>query len=81
MSGRVENPIDINRRVYERNLSYAIELFENENILGLIEPINEFTVPNYYLNSYDLGNQYSHQFSFKLHLMFWKFFFNVKDSN
>lgn len=56
MSGRVTFPTAQNDTLYESNLRYAAKIFEKENILGLIEPINKYSVPGYYLNSYDKGN-------------------------
>lgn len=53
MSGRVTFPTAQNDTLYESNLRYAAKIFEKENILGLIEPINKYSVPGYYLNSYD----------------------------
>ncbi|XP_019868532.1 putative hydroxypyruvate isomerase isoform X2 [Aethina tumida] len=54
MSGKVEGTITQNNdRVYEENLRYAVSLLEPENILGVIEPINKYSVPNYYMNCYD----------------------------
>ncbi|KAJ8983437.1 hypothetical protein NQ317_013199 [Molorchus minor] len=32
---------------------YASSLLERENILGVIEPINRYSIPNYYMNCYD----------------------------
>ncbi|CAH1372388.1 putative hydroxypyruvate isomerase [Tenebrio molitor] len=53
MAGKVENVTDANHSVYENNLKYAVTLLEKEDILGVIEPINKYAVPNYYLNCYD----------------------------
>lgn len=55
MAGKVENPTSANDAAYENNLKYAVEKFAAENIVGLIEPINSITVPNYYLNDYKKG--------------------------
>ncbi|CAH1103094.1 unnamed protein product [Psylliodes chrysocephalus] len=54
MAGKLEgNATDCNDSTYENNLRYAANLLEKENILGLIEPINKYSVPNYYMNSYE----------------------------
>ncbi|XP_045475202.1 putative hydroxypyruvate isomerase [Harmonia axyridis] len=54
MSGRVLGPVSkVNDEVYVKNLKYAVGLLEKENILGVIEPINSYSVPNYYMNSYN----------------------------
>lgn len=56
MSGKVNKVTTVNDDVYVKNLLYALQKFENEGIVGLIEPINNITVPNYYMNSFQKGN-------------------------
>lgn len=56
MSGKVSEATSTNDDVYEKNLSYAAEKFQKEGIVGLIEPINNIAVPNYYMNSFQKGN-------------------------
>ncbi|KAG8226699.1 hypothetical protein J437_LFUL005515 [Ladona fulva] len=51
MSGKVPNPTVENASAYEENLKYAVGCMEKEDITALIEPINNFTVPNYYMNT------------------------------
>ena len=41
--------------VYKENLEYAVKVLEENGIVGLIEPISEFAVPNYYMNSFTKG--------------------------
>ena len=55
MSGKVESPSTANDTVYESNLRYAVERFQSEGIIGVIEPINSITVPNYYMHSFEKG--------------------------
>ena len=55
MAGKVEILTKGNDEVYESNLRFAAKKFEAENIVGLIEPINSITVPNYYMNSIEKG--------------------------
>lgn len=56
MAGIVDGePTKDNDAAYENNLRVAVSLLENENILGLIEPINRYSIPNYYMNSYEKG--------------------------
>lgn len=58
MSGTVNGtPTQENDEAYESNLRLAVNLLEKEGILGLIEPINGYSVPNYYMNSYDKGKR------------------------
>ncbi|KAJ8923484.1 hypothetical protein NQ315_010062 [Exocentrus adspersus] len=55
MAGRVDegNITAAHDLAYENNLRYAVGLLEKENILGVIEPINKYSIPNYYMNCYD----------------------------
>ncbi|KAJ9597419.1 hypothetical protein L9F63_011713 [Diploptera punctata] len=55
MSGKVEEPGDAHASVYYKNIKYAASIFEKENIIGLIEPINPYTIPNYFMNSFEKG--------------------------
>ncbi|XP_046422562.1 putative hydroxypyruvate isomerase isoform X1 [Neodiprion fabricii] len=55
MSGKVESPNEINDSTYESNMRFAIEKFQAEDIVALIEPINSITMPNYYMNSFEKG--------------------------
>lgn len=53
MAGIVQSPNVDHDEVYKCNLQHAVNIFEKEQLLGLIEPINTYSVPNYYLNSYE----------------------------
>lgn len=54
MSGRVEGQVtDDHDKTYIENLKFASKILEKENLLGVIEPINNYSVPKYYLNSYE----------------------------
>ncbi|XP_025207381.1 putative hydroxypyruvate isomerase [Melanaphis sacchari] len=53
MAGIVAQPTEVNHQTYEKNLTYAAQIFENKGIIGLIEPINKYSAPGYYLNSYE----------------------------
>ncbi|PSN55402.1 putative hydroxypyruvate isomerase [Blattella germanica] len=57
MSGAVKKVEDANDAEYLKNMKYAASLFEKHKIVGLIEPINPYSVPNYYMNSFDKGLQ------------------------
>ena len=58
MAGTVEGEVSTEHdTTYVKNLKYAVELLEKENLIGLIEPINQYSVPKYYLNSYDKGRR------------------------
>lgn len=53
MSGKLESPpTDLHRATFLSNLKYAASQLESENITGVIEPINPFSVPGYFLNDY-----------------------------
>lgn len=53
MSGIVDQQTEANHETYEKNLTYAARFFEAKDITGLIEPINKYSAPGYYLNSYE----------------------------
>lgn len=56
MSGKLDGEsTEDNDEAYENNLRYAVGILEKENIMGLIEPINIYANPSYYMNSYDKG--------------------------
>lgn len=57
MSGKVESPTTANDIVYEKNLLYAIEKCKSEDIVVVIEPINNYSVPNYYMNNFQKGKR------------------------
>lgn len=38
-----------------RNLQFAAEQLESTGIIGVIEPINNYSLPGYYLSCYDKG--------------------------
>lgn len=42
--------------IFERNLRYAASVLEPEGIVGVIEPICKYGVPDYYLDNYETGN-------------------------
>ncbi|XP_055387841.1 putative hydroxypyruvate isomerase [Condylostylus longicornis] len=53
MSGKVKNESrEKHLKTYIKNLKFAVEHLEKEKILGLIEPINGYAVPDYFLNNY-----------------------------
>lgn len=60
MAGKVEESKEENDTVYVNNLKYASKILEKENLLGVIEPINSYSVPNYYMNCYNKGNTRLH---------------------
>lgn len=53
MSGLVLSPTKENDKVFEKNLRLAAAVFEKEEIIGVIEPINGYSVPNYYMNDFN----------------------------
>lgn len=55
MSGAVEKVNEENVKTYEKNIKHAASLFEKESIIGLIEPINPYSVPKYYMNDFQKG--------------------------
>lgn len=57
MSGKVETPTTANDVTYEKNLLYAIEKCQKEDIIVVIEPINNYSVQNYYMNNFQKGTK------------------------
>jgi len=56
MAGKVGDKVtDENHAIYLENLKEAAKLLKENNIIGLIEPINHYSVPGYYLDSYQRG--------------------------
>lgn len=70
MSGKVEQRSVENDVVYLSNLSYAVKELEKAKIVGLIEPINNYSVPHYYMNSYDKGKSVFLKFQRLLNFIF-----------
>lgn len=57
MAGKINGPVtQAHHDTYEKNLKFAANRLEKENIIGVIEPISVQGVPGYYLNSYERGN-------------------------
>ncbi|XP_038207229.1 putative hydroxypyruvate isomerase [Zerene cesonia] len=52
MAGKIDAVTPKNWEVFESNLLYAAGELKKENLTGLIEPINQHTVPKYFLNDY-----------------------------
>lgn len=44
---------------YKENLQYAVEILEEKHIIGLIEPISIFGIPDYFLDTFIKGKIYS----------------------
>lgn len=56
MAGKLEGPAtEAHDRTYLANLRLAAPILERNNIIGVIEPINKYAVPGYYLSCYDKG--------------------------
>lgn len=56
MAGKLETEsTPANDLAYEQNLMYAANILEKEGIMGVIEPINPYSVPGYYMNNYQKG--------------------------
>lgn len=54
MAGKVQGEVTAEHdKVYLENLKYASKVLEQENIVGVIEPINPYSVPKYYMNNYE----------------------------
>ena len=54
MSG-VQGDCQGHEDVLRENLAKAIPLLMDADIVGLIEPINPYSLPKYFLNTFELG--------------------------
>lgn len=53
MSGKLEgSSTAAHFETFVENLKYAAEILEQENLVGVIEPINHYSVPGYFLHDY-----------------------------
>jgi len=55
MSGRPGRDTPGSSESLLQNLRAALPILEENEIVGLIEPINNYSVPGYFLNNYDTG--------------------------
>lgn len=58
MAGKLEKVSLKNWETYENNLKYAANILKDENIVGVIEPINQHSVPNYFLSDFSKGKKF-----------------------
>lgn len=42
---------------YKKNLHHAAKELAKHNIVGVIEPINKYSLPNYFMNDYKDGKE------------------------
>lgn len=56
MAGKIDDMATASWEIYEKNLKYAASKLEKESIIGVIEPINQHSVPKYFLSDYGKGN-------------------------
>ncbi|XP_069969030.1 putative hydroxypyruvate isomerase isoform X2 [Bactrocera oleae] len=52
MAGLIEGELNEHLVTYKSNLKYSADILEMEGLVGLIEPINKFALPSYFMNSY-----------------------------
>ena len=57
MSGKVTDDVQASIQVLKDNLKKAAPLLQKAGIVGLIEPINPYWVPNYFLNDFDIAEE------------------------
>lgn len=55
MAGKMDSVTPQNWETYENNLKYAADILRAENLVGLIEPINQYSVPKYFLSDFNKG--------------------------
>ncbi|KOB71362.1 Hydroxypyruvate isomerase [Operophtera brumata] len=52
MAGTLEHVSQIHWDTYESNLQYAADVLRTEGLMGVIEPINHYSVPHYFLSDF-----------------------------
>ena len=55
MSGKPSAESPGSEKTLRENLKDSIAILEEAKIVGLIEPINPYSVPGYFLNDFDMG--------------------------
>ncbi|XP_067634661.1 putative hydroxypyruvate isomerase [Eurosta solidaginis] len=55
MAGLIEADTTQHLLCYKENLKYASKVLEKEGIMGVIEPINKYALPSYFMNSYEIA--------------------------
>lgn len=55
MAGKLDLVTPKNWETYESNLKYAADVLKKDNLVGVIEPINQHSVPKYFLSDYNKG--------------------------
>lgn len=65
MAGKLAHSSQNNWDTYENNLKYAADVLKTENLLGVIEPINQYSVPQYFLSDFNKGNYESQVLMFR----------------
>lgn len=55
MAGLTEGDSKEHLLTYKNNLKYSAEILKMEDMVGLIEPINKFALPSYFMNSFETG--------------------------
>lgn len=55
MAGKLDNVSAKNWETYETNLTHATQVLKEHNLMGVIEPINQHSVPKYVLSDYTKG--------------------------
>lgn len=53
MAGLTEGDSKEHLLTYKNNLKYSAEILKMEDMVGLIEPINKFALPSYFMNSFE----------------------------
>ncbi|XP_049306199.1 putative hydroxypyruvate isomerase [Bactrocera dorsalis] len=53
MAGLTEGDSNEHLVIYKSNLKYSADILEKEDMVGLIEPINKYALPSYFMNSYE----------------------------
>ncbi|XP_011194489.1 putative hydroxypyruvate isomerase [Zeugodacus cucurbitae] len=65
MAGLTEGESSEHLVTYKNNLKYSADILEMEDMIGLIEPINKYALPSYFLNSFETASSIIREISSK----------------
>ena len=51
----LQDKLNASDNILINNLAKALPLLREADLVGLIEPINSYSVPNYFRNTFELG--------------------------
>uniref|UniRef100_A0A0K8UMQ0 Putative hydroxypyruvate isomerase n=1 Tax=Bactrocera latifrons TaxID=174628 RepID=A0A0K8UMQ0_BACLA len=70
MAGLTEGDSNEHLVTYKSNLKYSANILEKEDMVGLIEPINKYALPSYFMNSYETEINYKYNLYMNMYISF-----------